>query len=279
MGKGFLLKIFVLAAAVAAVLVVVIFTSGGDLREAVTAAGQRQTFLAQFVIAGGPIVWFVLLPMSVVMVSLAVEESFNIRRRKLLPRGIAEEIIEIINGYGPEGLEERIGDRGDLISVAVLRAVGQCRGDWLRMRSAIEESLQEQACGLLRRIEWLNLIGTVSPMVGLFGTVVGMIKLFNAIVAAGGQPQPAQLADGISVALVTTFWGLLIAIPALAVHSVFNGRVETLVGDAANEAEDIALSIRGGIKQRQGEAVGRGQPIRELPVKPAKGTGESVRLR
>ena len=116
------------------------------------------------------------------------------------------------------------------------------------MRSALDESLQEQSWALVRKIEWLNLIGNVSPMVGLFGTVFGMIKLFNAIVVAGGQPQPAQLADGISVALVTTFWGLFIAIPALAIHGVFRNRIEALASDAVTESENIVPEIRRSLK-------------------------------
>ncbi|GAF69881.1 unnamed protein product, partial [marine sediment metagenome] len=133
------------------------------------------------------------------------------------------------------------------------------RGDWFRMRSVIAESLQEQAWALMRRIEWVNLIGNVSPMVGLFGTVFGMIKLFNAIVVAGGQPQPAQLAEGISVALVTTFWGLFIAIPALAVYGVFRNRIETLVSDAVVEAENVMSEIMRSLKPVRSGAVKSGQ--------------------
>jgi biopolymer transport protein ExbB len=152
------------------------------------------------------------------------------------------------------------------------------------MRNLLFESLQEQASRLMRRIEWLNLIGNVSPMVGLFGTVFGMIKLFNAIVTAGGQPQPVHLAGGISVALVTTFWGLFIAIPALAIHSVFRSRIETLANDAVIEAENIVPEIRRSIKKQtpsiaeSQRAVRVKQPISELPAKSRKAVEDSVRL-
>jgi biopolymer transport protein ExbB len=238
---------------------------------------QRQTFFAQFVVAGGPIVWFVLLPMSLAMVFLAAEHSLTIRRKKLLPCGIGSEMVEMIRQHGPKQLGARIGDRGDLVSIAVRKAIAQSRGDWLRMRSALDESLQEQAWGLMRRIEWISLIGTVSPMVGLFGTVFGMIKLFNAIVAAGGQPQPAQLADGISVALVTTFWGLFIAIPAVAIHGVFRNRIETLVSDAVTDAENIVPEIKRSLKQKKVQGPEQKQRIRELPAKSARTVGDSVR--
>ena len=148
------------------------------------------------------------------------------------------------------------------------------------MRNLLFESLQEQALRLGRRIEWLNLIGNVSPMVGLFGTVFGMIKLFNAIVIAGGQPQPAQLAEGISVALVTTLWGLFIAIPSLAIHGVFANRIETLLSDAMAEAENILTEMRGSLKKPgAAQQPKQKQMIREVAGKPSPQADKPVPLR
>ncbi len=287
MRKSFWLRTFVLVVAMAIVLVVMVammsqLSQGRvprGVRSVIAAQGGTRTFFTQFVVSGGPIVWFVLLPMSLVMVFLAVEHGLTIRRKKLLPSGIGEQIIEIVQQFGPRQLEARIADRGDFVSIAVVKAVTQGKDDWFRMRSLLAESLQEQAGGLLRRIEWLNLIGNVSPMVGLFGTVFGMIKLFNAIVMAGGQPQPSQLADGISVALVTTFWGLFIAIPALAIHGVFRNRIETLANDAVVEAENIVPEIRRSLKQSQAEEPKLKQPIREIGGKLKGAIGESRPLR
>ena len=276
MRKSFLLKTLVLFVVLAAVLAVIVVTMRSGSWTDATDVGRTQTFFKQFVIAGGPIVWFVLLPMSLVMVFLAAEHSLTIRRKKLLPSGIGARVVEIIRQFGTGQLEERIADRNDFVSIAVVKAVTQGRDDWFRMRSLLFESLQEQASKLLRRIEWLNLIGNVSPMVGLFGTVFGMIKLFNAIVMAGGQPQPAQLAEGISVALVTTFWGLFIAIPALAIHGVFRNRIETLVNDAGVEAEILMPQIGRSLKkQTEAKQPKQKHPIRELADKPAEAIRES----
>jgi len=281
MHKGFLLKVIFLVIALASVSTVIAVTMRSSFGTDATGAGQTQTFFGQFVVAGGPIVWFVLLPMSLVTVFLAVEHCLTIRRAKLVPGGIGERIVDIIRARGPGQLEERISEKNDFVSVAVVKAVTHGRSDWFRMRSVLDESLQEQAGGLLRRIEWINLIGNVSPMVGLFGTVFGMIKLFNAIVMAGGQPEPVQLAGGISVALVTTFWGLFIAIPALAIHGVFRNRIETLVNDAVVEAENIVPEIRRSLKkQKQAKGQNEGEPkqaIAELRTKPVRSSIESLR--
>ncbi len=279
MNRNLLIKTFALTAGLAGVVAAIYFVTRG-LAGGSDPGGELPTFFEQFVIAGGPIVWFVLLPLSLITVYFAAEYFLTIRRGKLLPEATVAEIIGVIRRFGVGRLGARLADRSDLVGAAVAKAVGAGRGDWFGIRNIIAESLQDQASALLRRIEWLNLIGNVSPMVGLFGTVYGMIKLFNTIVLAGGEPQTVQLADGISVALVTTFWGLSIAIPALAVHGVFQNRIEALVNDAVMEAESIMPEIRRGL-ERQKLALARRaaktpQAIQELAGKPAPTTDEVV---
>ncbi|MGA2323723.1 MAG: MotA/TolQ/ExbB proton channel family protein [Sedimentisphaerales bacterium] len=283
MSKGNLTKTIFLACAAVGVTAIlaaawrVDFSSGG-------AAGwaRPRTYFEQFFTAGGPVVWFVLLPMSVVTVYLAAEYFITIRRRWLLPDDISGTIVSAAQQTGLSQLPARLAGGEDFISVAITRAVTQCGGDPGRMRNLVEESLQEQAMRFLRKIEWVNIIGNVSPMVGLFGTVLGIIKMFNAIAAVSGQPHPSQLAGGISVALVTTFWGLMIAIPALTIHGFFQNRIETLACEAAEESEKLILQLARMLREQklveQQKAAhstgstsspqassGQAQPITEIP--------------
>jgi biopolymer transport protein ExbB len=111
---------------------------------------------------------------------------------------------------------------------------------------AIIEASEEQASRIFSKIEYLNIIGNVSPMIGLIGTVYGIILAFNTladIVRQGGVSRPDQLAEGISIALVNTFWGLIIAVPALAVYGFLRNRVELLASEAAGLATDLIRSI------------------------------------
>ncbi len=202
---------------------------------------KQTTFFQQFVVAGGQIVWFVLLPLSVAMVYLSAEYFLTIRRKVISPNGIGKEIAAKIRNAPIAETAKSLRTRKDFVSKAVVYAFAQTNEEenYSHIRNLMAESLQEQGMLFFRKIEWAHIIGNVSPMVGLFGTVFGMIKAFNGIVMTGGQPQPAQLAEGISIALVTTFWGLLIGIPALVIHGVFRNRIEALVSDAAIEAEVV----------------------------------------
>ena len=193
-----------------------------------------------FFISGGPIVWFVLLPMSVAVVYLVIDLGLSIRHKRLLPADLASLMAAHVAQYGIVGLAERFSRRPALISRAVIRAFGrsqQFHSGAESVRQFAAESLQEIGQNLLRRAEWCQIIGSVAPMVGLFGTVYGMIQAFNLLGIAEGQPAYDQLAGAISVALVTTFWGLLVAIPALFFYSIFRSRIEAYVGEAAVETD------------------------------------------
>ena len=96
----------------------------------------------------------------------------------------------------------------------------------------MEEAAQGEVAKLLRKVEWLNLIGNVSPMLGLLGTVWGMILAFFTIVAAGGIPQPGDLAGSIGMKLVCTLEGLMVAIPALVVYAMMRIRIDSLSSEA-----------------------------------------------
>jgi len=225
MRKGNLVRAFLLTVLFGCVFFVIFALRQGN----VGPDSHGQSFFKQFFVSGGPIVWFVLFPISLVTVYLSIENLLVINRKNLAPKN----------------------NNKDLISTAIKDGFNKGGSEWYRMKSAVFESLQEQAGRLLRRIEWLNLIGGVSPMIGLFGTVFGMIKLFNAIVISGGQPQPAQLADGIGIALVTTFWGLFAAIPALAVYGIFRNRIDTLTSDAFEELEGLMPAFENKLKQKK----------------------------
>jgi biopolymer transport protein ExbB len=129
------------------------------------------------------------------------------------------------------------------------------------MRRAMADAIDHHAGRMSRKIEYLNVIGNVSPMVGLFGTVYGMIGLFASITEAGGIPEPAKIADDISIALVTTFWGLLVAIPALSVFAFFRNRIEELTSECASTAERLIATF-----EPAAEAVGTEMetPVQEL---------------
>jgi biopolymer transport protein ExbB len=82
----------------------------------------------------------------------------------------------------------------------------------------------------------LGTIAAIAPLLGLLGTVVGMIVVFNEMLKQGGVGNPADLAGGISQALVTTAFGISIAVPALIFHRYFRGKINDYAIDMEREA-------------------------------------------
>ena len=81
-------------------------------------------------------------------------------------------------------------------------------------------------------------------MMGLLGTVVGMVTAFSQIASSTGQVSPAELAGGIFTALVTTVWGLIVAIPALAFYFIFKLKVQRLAFELSGVALEIVERFR-----------------------------------
>lgn len=247
-------KIWIRISIFTVVMLVVVFAAESlqALDQTVLQEGRQaavesdMSFFGQFIISGGPIVWFVLMPLSVVLCYLVIDIGLLLRRKHILPPNVRNEVMNIIQRGSIASARDTLSTRKDLLSVAIYRAISYIATtkSYLHLQTVTAESLEEKTLELMRRVEWLNIVGNVSPMVGLFGTVFGMIKTFNSIVVAGGQPRADQLAGGISVALVTTFWGLLIAIPALAIYGYYRNRVEVLASEAAIEAETLLQGLQ-----------------------------------
>ena len=115
----------------------------------------------------------------------------------------------------------------------------------------MEEAAEERSTKLFRKIEWLNLIGNIGPMMGLLGTVWGMINAFYKMVEKGGQAQAADLAGPIGTALVTTLLGLAIAIPALSVYAFMRNRIDALGSEAVMACQELISAFRPTRKQPQ----------------------------
>jgi len=197
----------------------------------------------------GPIGW-ALWALSVVTVAIIVKHFISIRRAKLIPAALAEQVKALLARRDHGQVMELVGRDESMFAKMLHAALSRSSRGYGAMERAMEEAGEHEATCLLRRVEWLNLIGNVGPMGGLLGTVWGMILAFFTIVQTGGIPHPGELAGAIGTALVTTLEGLMIAIPALAVYAVMRNRIDLLSGEAMVLCQDLISSaqpVRGGV--------------------------------
>jgi biopolymer transport protein ExbB len=149
----------------------------------------------------------------------------EIRPTSILPPGKVRTMHEMIERSRLSELRHFV-KQDDSFPSRVLRAAFEQGGDRDSMREAAELAASEQVAAWFRRIEPLNIIGNLGPLIGLAGTVWGMIIAFTTLGEAGGQANPATLSLGISKALFHTLLGLCLAIPCLLVFGFYRSLID-----------------------------------------------------
>ena len=192
---------------------------------------------------GAGLIWF-LVALSIASLGWTGAMAWANRRKEIVPDDLWGSIDELVRERKfQEVYDLAKGHQSDMARILTVALAESAHGYGAMVRAA-EQSCEQLAIGRLRRIEPLNIVGSVAPMIGLFGTVYGMIIAFREIVAAGGTPDPVGLASGIGTALTTTFWGLIVAIPALAGYALIRNKIDGLTIEAAAVAEHIIGMLR-----------------------------------
>ncbi|MCH2126401.1 MAG: MotA/TolQ/ExbB proton channel family protein [Pirellulaceae bacterium] len=198
---------------------------------------------------------FLMLPillLSVLVVIIAIERFIGLRRQKILPVELVEELGRL---GGPAGAFDprnayQICQQYPSAAANVIRAmllkVGRPHSE---VESAAAEAREREAQQVFANVKWLTLAAAVAPLLGLLGTVWGMIEAFYETTQLDpGQNKADELARGIYVALVTTFSGLVVAIPAAILSHFFEGRVQSLF----YQIEELLFSLMPQVERYEG---------------------------
>lgn len=194
-----------------------------------------------FVVRGGPIAYGLIL-LSIVTIALTIEHGLSIRRATIVPPEAARQAKLLIDEKNYLEAVQFTAEDPSMLGHVLNAGLLQASNGYAAMERALEETIDERSARLFRKTEYVNIIGNISPMIGLLGTVTGMIMLFAEIHARDAFPGARIVAERIAVALITTFWGLAVAIPALSIHAVFRNRIDVLTAECALAAEQI-LSV------------------------------------
>ena len=191
----------------------------------------------EFITAGGPFMW-PLLACSVLIITITIERSWFLQNRLVSPKGLKAQIINLLD---KESLSKKQASE-----IANLSSLGFLLINCIKyknlqrdnLESKIEEKAVEVKYGLERNLTMLGTIATISPLLGLLGTVVGMITAFTGLTETAGA-NPDLLASGISQALITTAFGLFIAVPGLVMHKYFEQKITYLLITLQKEVSDF----------------------------------------
>ena len=225
------------------------------LMQAAEAESKGGGSLLKF-ITGGGVIGYIIVILSVVATAFVIIHFVQIRRTALLPTEKVQAVREMVERGDLEGaLEYAALPANDCYYLRVI-AAGLKR--FLRspfgafeIKAAMEEAGAEETAKLYRTMDVIATIGSVAPLLGLLGTVQGMIGAFDTVAtgAANNASYYEELASNIAIALITTFQGLVVAIPCVSIYGYLRNRVDALAGECAGNAEEVVTLVEKGARK------------------------------
>jgi biopolymer transport protein ExbB len=214
--------------------------------EATTKSKEARTFLTT--IRDGGYIGIIIILLSMVTVGFIIEHALTIRKSRLMPDAVFDQVEQLLAaGDIPTAIQACEDPKNySLASEVMLAGLERYQNSefgYAEYKSAAEEAGEEYTAKLYRKTDVLSVIGAIAPMLGLFGTVEGMIGAFNKLASTEGSATPAALGGDIGKALITTWLGLVVAIPALIAFSYFRNKIDSLVAECGKRGERVLMPL------------------------------------
>lgn len=207
--------------------------AGGLPRGLVEIATALGVWIVPFAIATVIALWF------------TTERLVVLSRGRVIPKPFVSRFLQRLadQDIEPDEALEACEENGSPIANIFAHGIRKWGKPSVEVEQAIIDGGERQVASLRRHLRVLNGVATVTPLIGLLGTVWGMFDAFNGIAAAGAMGETSVLAQGIAVALLTTAAGLVVAIPSLIAYMYLAGRVDTLVMEMDDLAQEVVQRI------------------------------------
>lgn len=216
---------------------------------------------------GGPVAYLIMV-LSVAAIALIVMHLWQIRRSALLPPEQLSMLDTMLGQHDVAGaVRYCIAPENDSYLTRILGAglmrFEQSAFGAFEIKTSIEEAGEDQTARLYRSTDALGVIGSIAPLLGLLGTVLGMVGAFDALTRSAARNHE-ELAGSISMALITTVLGLILAIPCVALFTFFRNRIDAIASEAGMEIERLVLHLE--------SASGAASPAARPAARPGGGT-------
>lgn len=187
----------------------------------------------------GGLTMYVLLILSVVMVTFGSERFFNLRRKTVAPSGLADEARKVWNKENPNKVITLVENNPSVLASAIELLARHPEVSRREISEIVGDEVSRMMRRHLQKAYPLAIVATLAPLLGLLGTVTGMIDAFEVVAIAGSLGDASLLAAGIAKALVTTAFGLIVAIPSLGLYHHFRGKTHELALQVEEEVEEL----------------------------------------
>lgn len=202
--------------------------------------GQNKSAMELFQSTG--LVGWMMVLVSMTGTALVIEHLVNIRREKLAPTPLAQDLQALIEEEQYDEAVELCDQEGGYLSNLVGAALRLRHAGYQEMINSLEAAANEETFKMQTKISYLSLIGNIGPLLGLLGTVTGMITAFQKIERLKA-PTPKDLASGVYESLVNTTMGLFIGITFLTCYFLYKNKVTKMCLSINLQAVDLLKSM------------------------------------
>jgi biopolymer transport protein ExbB len=214
-----------------------------------TTAKPTENLLQWAIRASGPI-GFGLLCLSVYFTALVIKLFLELRVSEAVPVALVERLENAIKEKKFQEAYDACKENDSFLARLVRTGVANLPNGRAEAKEAMNTVQEEVVTGMEARISYLAIIGSLGPMIGLVGTIAGMIASFQEIAtAAGAQPKPEKVAEGISTALFITLEGVSLAVPAIFFFAFFRNRIAQIALESAKVADRTITALLAAAKQ------------------------------
>lgn len=209
---------------------------GGEGGESKPAAPQSQLM---WVVHTSGWIGLVLLLISFYFVALVAQLFIELREPVVAPPDLMDDCNALLTKRDYNGVYKRAKESASELGDLIAAGLAAYSGGYGEAREAVERQGELAIVQMERRISMLAVIGSLGPMIGLLGTLKGMIASFSVIATGTQTMKASEVAGGISEALLITFEGVALSVPAIYFFAVFKNRVSTLTVQTINKADDF----------------------------------------
>jgi biopolymer transport protein ExbB len=238
-----------------ALAVVLLFANVASAQDAPAEGTQQKENLVLFMIKSlGLVFGPLLLALSVAMVALCVLLALDLRMTSAIPPGFVDEFTDIVNKRKFKEAFDMARNDPSFLGQVLTAGMSRLQYGLEDAREAAMNTLDTIKSDKEQKNNYNAVIASLGPMIGLVGTVYGMIKSFSVLAVPGVQVKPAELADGISHALVVTLFGVGISVPAIFFNAFYRNRITKVMMDVGHIADDLLTQMYHNSKKAAGGA-------------------------
>jgi biopolymer transport protein ExbB len=201
----------------------------------------------KIVFGGGVVdiaIWMMLFGASAATLAFIIDAMISVKRDKLIPEDLVEGVRESLNEGDLNSAIAACEENPSPLSNILMVGFSNITEGFEVIQDSISAAADYESEKLLQKVNYLNMLGQIAPMLGLLGTVTGMVSAFGGLGSSTGSAKASLLATAISGALWTTCAGLLISVPALLSYTFTRNNAIRIILESESTVIDLIKTLR-----------------------------------